>query len=180
MMVQTAIRSVVGGGLQTVEDMSSLIKRVNHVISENIQKMNLKNYMYMTLTLFLKQGDTFYFTGLHQDILIYRHKTKSIERIETEGSWLGLEAIFNTFFVGKFDLEEGDILFLYTDGVTEASHHKTNEMLTVEGVEKFLQKLEFESAVAIRDNLLRILEDYQSNDDITFMVVYKSLSEKDI
>ena len=81
MMVQTAIRSVVGGGLQTVEDMSSLIKRVNHVISENIQKMNLKNYMYMTLTLFLKQGDTFYFTGLHQDILIYRHKTKSIERI---------------------------------------------------------------------------------------------------
>ncbi|MEM7183862.1 MAG: AAA family ATPase, partial [Spirochaetota bacterium] len=89
MMVQTAIHTVVSTKIQVIEkDIITLIKKVNLVISENIKKMNLNKYM--TLTLFAKKEDKFYFTGLHQDLVIYREKSQSIDLIESRGGWLGL------------------------------------------------------------------------------------------
>lgn len=170
MMVQTAIHTIISGNHDL--RLEEKIRQVNHVVSENIKKMKLDKYM--TLTLILKEGDDFYYAGLHQDILIYRSADKKIDRLETTGAWLGLIDFFDDFPVQKFTLESGDELLLYTDGVTEAVNKQTNQMLEVKGLSEFFAGVGQFSNKTIADNLLNLLKDYTTKDDVTFMLVRKN------
>ncbi|MDJ0763635.1 MAG: SpoIIE family protein phosphatase [Myxococcota bacterium] len=118
MMAQTAIRTALDQN--PALSPSELLTVINGTIRENIQLM--RENKYMTLTAFaVHDNGTFHFAGLHQDVLIYRAQSQSIEIIETNGMWLGIvEDMHGMLDDHQLHLNVNDAVLLFTDGITEA------------------------------------------------------------
>ena len=76
--------------------------------------------------------------------------------------------------VNIINYNPGDILFLYTDGITEAKN-KQNEEFGYDRLKQFLEKHVFYSPEYIKENILKTLYDFceSSNleDDVTALIV---------
>ncbi|MBN2159263.1 MAG: SpoIIE family protein phosphatase [Spirochaetes bacterium] len=169
MMVQTAIHTV----LSRYPDMTptDLLTTVNKTIAKNIERLGESKYMTITVIASRKQGK-FFFAGLHQDIMIYRAKTKSVDLVETRGMWLGIESdISNMNCDDEFSIEQGDCVLLYTDGVVEATDKKGDMFGDARLVEKF-KRVGSKGVNDIKNGILDSLEEYTQHDDIA-LVVFK-------
>jgi len=121
MMIQTAIRTVVlGGGAQTAPlTPAQVLSKVNNAVRSNLQKVDQDHYM--TITGLQLEGGQVRYSGLHQDILVYRAATRAVERVETHGMWIGpVDDIAPMLRDDTLELAHGDIVLLFTDGITEA------------------------------------------------------------
>ncbi len=97
-----------------------ILECVNRTLTHNIAQMDRDLSKYVTLSLLrLEQDWRIAHSGLHQDIVVYRKSGDYLEFIPSIGSWLGLPQWQGAFGDGYTRLEAGDILFLYTDGLTE-------------------------------------------------------------
>ena len=178
MMVQTAIHT----SLERHPDdkPSKLLASINGAIKKNLGKLD--EYKYMTITIFaaLKNGE-FIYSGLHQDLMIYREKTKKVEIMKTDGMWIGLyDDITEYLSDSELNIYIGDILLLYTDGITEAwkkgsIREARNPESDMYGDAKLIQTFQ-ENAVendlkGIKSNILKSLNDYEYDDDITLLLL---------
>jgi len=132
----------------------------------------------MTITVLaaLKDGK-FVFSGLHQDIMIYRAVTQKVELVETRGMWLGiLDDIFGLLEVDSLSMESGDVMLLYSDGITEAAKKESVAGKTVQefGDRKlvdFFQRNAKLPVEEIKGALLGELEGYNCIDDVTMVIL---------
>ncbi len=173
MMVQTSIHLILSRKEKTTP--SLLLKEIINGIEDNIKKISGFQFKYMTITLLSYEGKgKFTFAGQHQDIILYRKKTGSIERIPTEGIWIGLgklnQSSISSIQDKTFSMENGDILFLYTDGLTE-SETKEGIMMGMEGVSEILLQNPNDSSASIKDKILEKLKTYTTKDDISFLIL---------
>ncbi|MBN1649197.1 MAG: SpoIIE family protein phosphatase [Spirochaetales bacterium] len=131
MMAQTIHATVTTQHNVTPQDVVAI---ANRVIYRNLHhRMKTKNYMtFMTLK-YLGNGDIEY-AGAHLDMLVFRRSTGVCEEIESTGTWLNiLEEIDSLTMNRKFHMERGDLLVLYTDGITEAFDNK-KDMFGIDGI----------------------------------------------
>jgi len=170
MMVQTVIHVV----LAKFRDInpSELLTTVNKTIAENIKLLGEDKYMTLTVFSLEKDGE-FTFSGLHQDILIYRSKTGDVESVPTEGMWIGiLDDVDGMNVDSSLKLEIGDTMLLYTDGITEALKvDNDNEMYGDEQLVDALKLLGKESTTVIKEGIISSLDGYKCNDDVTMVVL---------
>jgi serine phosphatase RsbU (regulator of sigma subunit) len=180
MMVQTSVQVV----LEATPEISptELLILVNRTISKNIKKLNENKFMTITVMAAHKDGE-FIFSGLHQNIIIYRAKTDSVQVVDANGFWIGImEDIKGMLDNNTIELLSGDTLLLYTDGITEAWKKESmrdmrNPDIDMFGENKLVDVLAAngkKSPVEIRDAILMGLNDYLCDDDVT-MVVLKRL-----
>jgi len=177
MMVQTAIRTAV---IQNPKlNPSQLLKLINRAISENIKKMDEDKYMTITVLATHQQG-RFAFSGLHQDIMIYRAGIGDVELVETYGIWIGLIAdIENMNRDETIVLEPGDTMLMYTDGITEAilgtglseGAYGEIRMFGDERLKDILRRLGSKSPEDVKDGILQELAGYDCRDDVTMLVI---------
>ncbi|MCP4132158.1 MAG: SpoIIE family protein phosphatase, partial [bacterium] len=177
MMVQTSIHAILLNepGLKP----SVLISRINRVLAENIRKLKEDKYVTITVIACLRQGECC-FSGLHQDMMIYRKETGTVEVIETDGILVGvLDSIDNTLSDSSFTLNRGDTLLLYTDGVTEAwekgsvqgERDAENNMYGKKRLQETFEKTGDASPDEIKKQILASLKGYELIDDITLMIL---------
>lgn len=171
MMVQTAIHTVIHRDPDTPP--SQLINTINTVLFGNIRSLGEDKYMTITVLSMFHDG-TFHFSGLHLDLLLYRKATDSVERIKTDGLWIGIVDKIDTYTVmDKASLQKGDVLLLYTDGITEAmDSHRC--IYGTERLARLLAENGKKPPVVIRDRILSSLSDYTTKDDITMMILRRS------
>jgi predicted ATPase/serine phosphatase RsbU (regulator of sigma subunit) len=118
MMIQTAIRTVVLSGANQLTP-AQVLSKVNAAVRGNLQKVNEDHYM--TITGLQLEGSSVRYSGLHQDILVYRAAAGTVERVETRGMWIGpVDDIAPLLRDDTLELANGDIVLLFTDGITEA------------------------------------------------------------
>jgi sigma-B regulation protein RsbU (phosphoserine phosphatase) len=118
------------------------------------------------------------FAGAHLDILIYRSEKKRVERIVTDGIWLGIVPdIREHTSEGTFKLGQGDLLFLYTDGVVEIANNK-HEQYEMGRLVRFLERNGDKPPETVAGLLVKELEAFQDEqkDDFTFLVIKKELA----
>jgi serine phosphatase RsbU (regulator of sigma subunit) len=170
MMVQTAIRAVLEKSPTDTPD--QILASVNRVIHENIQKLGEDKYMTIILMSIQPRGEIYY-SGLHQDLLIYRAQQKEVEVLESKGMWIGMaQNIGEMLEVSRFDMQTGDTLLLYTDGITEAlGADKT--MFSEKQLQRLFGQMGQRKPQEIIDSILRELAGYTCEDDITLMVIQK-------
>lgn len=101
----------------------TLYDGMNRVLFQNI-KDRLRTSDHMTMSLLKHEADgTFVHCGSHLDVLVYRAATGEVERLVTDGPWVGMlpECADYTTEI-RFGLEANDVLFLYTDGLIEVQN----------------------------------------------------------
>jgi serine phosphatase RsbU (regulator of sigma subunit)/ligand-binding sensor domain-containing protein len=168
MMVQTSIHTA----LQIIPHAppDAILAYVNRIIHQNIRKMGEDKYMTINIISYAGHG-VFYFSGLHQDIMIYRNSDHQVETIETRGMWLGLtDQIATLLPVDSITLQPGDIMLLYTDGIPEAMDN-FQQMYSSEKLCRLLQENGQKPLSKIKETILASLSNYTCHDDITFMLI---------
>ncbi len=171
LMVQTAVRTLLACNEQ---DPIRFLAVLNRVIYDNIQRMNAdKN---MTLALLDYQDGSLKLSGSHEEMLIIRDNGQ-VERIGTHllGLPLGLEADI-TDYVDQFEarMEPGDVVVLYTDGITEATNPE-GEFYGLDRLCEQIKRHRHASAqviqTAVIDHLREFIGSQEVYDDITLLVM---------
>lgn len=100
---------------------SDMIGRLNRVLYDNVRN-RLRRNEHATLTL-LRVSDRGVVTcaGAHQDVIIRRAGAATCECISIPGTWVGvLHDVQGHTPDASWTLNAGDMMVLYTDGITEA------------------------------------------------------------
>jgi hypothetical protein len=122
-LVMLMVQSVVAALARKTPEASpaELVCALNVVLHDNIRH-RLQNKEHVTFTLLrYDPGGKLTFAGAHEEICVYRKATGSVELITTPGTWLGAVRDVKKHTVdSELTLARGDIVLLYTDGVTEA------------------------------------------------------------
>ncbi|MCG8572027.1 MAG: SpoIIE family protein phosphatase [Spirochaetes bacterium] len=151
-----------------------VISNVNDVLHDNIRE-RLKETHFMTM-LFLKYETKgrFLHSGMHIDMIIYRHDLKKCELVKTTGIYLGIKSNIDYALENhSFTLNPGDILFLYTDGVIESRNSK-QEMLPLEHLFSILEDHYDKSTDEIKKLILAKTFQWSGgiqDDDITLIII---------
>jgi len=171
MMIQTAIRTLISASGNTGPySPADVLVRANQAVRSNLERVG--NGQYMTITLLEIDGPRVRFAGLHQDLLVYRAARGFVERIETHGVWIGvLEDVSRLLEDESFVLEPGDVVLLYSDGITEL--RLQGQLLGTEELARRFQLTAREGygPSAIIRNLIESVADLTANDDVTLLAL---------
>jgi serine phosphatase RsbU (regulator of sigma subunit) len=98
-----------------------VVIKLNAFLHDNIHR-RLRERDHVTFSLLRYTSDgAIRFAGAHEDMIVWRAKTRRCEVVETSGVWLGaIPSVSDKTQDEKLQLAAGDVLVLYTDGVTEA------------------------------------------------------------
>jgi serine phosphatase RsbU (regulator of sigma subunit) len=181
MMAQTAVRT-------TVETLSRhgetptparVLALVNGAIRANIEKIGKDQYM--TVTALCVRDGVVQHAGLHQDILVYRAATGTIEAIETNGIWLGVVDDAAPLLADEtFELHDGDAMLLYSDGIVEGRLAGTHETFGPDRLQAvFLDGMKTGTAPSgLVATLLEESGKLDITDDVTVLVARKTAVTK--
>ncbi|RME25087.1 MAG: LacI family transcriptional regulator [Deltaproteobacteria bacterium] len=172
MMTQTGIFTTVNHS--SGHKPSEVLERVNAVLKENISRLGTDRYM--TITVVMLENDRIFFSGKHQDILVYRASSSSVEVVPTSGTWLGVVDELNGFVDDRsLEVDTGDLVLFYTDGVTEAMNEQ-GEMFGEQRLKEALNRYADLPVDEIVSNIVRDLQEFmkEQHDDITLMVLKRS------
>jgi sigma-B regulation protein RsbU (phosphoserine phosphatase) len=171
MMAQTSISAMVGNCSECQP--SEVLRRVNHVIKENIARLGSDHYMTM-MAIHLNESQITV-AGKHQDIIIYRSALNKTEVISTHGTWLGITDNIEKYLTDYTEkIEYGDIVLLFTDGITEAVN-KDGEMYGQERLEQSFNQYADLPVDRLCDKIVKDIKDFQEEqfDDMTLVVIKK-------
>lgn len=171
LMVQTAVRTL----MESEEtDPRQFLTILNRTIYKNVQRMDCdKN---LTLCLVDYQDGNLTLSGQHEEIVVVTAEGE-VRRIDTInlGFPIGLEEDITEFiFHAEVQLNLGDVVVLYTDGITEAENH-LGEHYGLERLCHVVQKNCQKSAQEIRklaiENLHQYIGEQKVYDDITLVII---------
>ncbi|MEC4893019.1 MAG: SpoIIE family protein phosphatase [Oscillatoria sp. PMC 1051.18] len=170
-MTQTAVRT-----LQEIRetDPVKFLNTLNRTIYQNIQRMNSdKNLTLVILNYF---DGKLSISGQHEETIIVRSHGE-IERIDTIdlGFPIGLEAEIAAFIAQEnIQLNLGDIVVLYTDGITEAEdvsgvHYGLERLCEVIQLNRHYSAEEIKQVVI--DDLRKHIGSQKMFDDLTLVIL---------
>jgi len=170
-MVQTAVRTLLANN---ETDPVKFLNVLNRVIYDNVQRMNSdKN---LSLALLDYQEGVLCLSGQHEEMIVVRSGGQ-VERIDTIdlGFPIGLEADIADFVAQiKVALNVGDVVVLYTDGITEAENlsgvRYGIERLCAIASNNWYQSAE-EIKQAVIDDVRRHIGEQRVYDDITLLII---------
>ena len=149
-----------------------LLATLNQVMYDAItHRLERREYVTLNVLHYTRDG-WMTFAGAHQDILVLRARTRRVELVSTPGPWIGIRSdILDLARDERFQLEPGDVLVLYTDGVTEAID-ESGELFELARLCEALEEVPERSPAEIRDHLLDRVESWsaETRDDITLLV----------
>ncbi|MDX1976921.1 MAG: SpoIIE family protein phosphatase [Pseudanabaenaceae cyanobacterium bins.68] len=170
-MVQTAIRTLLLNG---ETDPVRFLATINQAIYQNLERMNCDKNLSLILLDYYDQ--TLHLSGQHEQVIVVRADGE-VELIDTDelGFPIGLTPEIQDFiFEVSIELETGDLVVLYTDGITEAE----NAAKECYGLERLVAQLRQTLTLSVEEIRSRVIADLQAfigehrvYDDITFVVM---------
>lgn len=167
MMTQTSIFTAVSNerSLQP----SRMLEMVNGVLTENISRLGADRYM--SISALSLRGNDVVFAGKHQDLLVYRRARGMVDVVPTSGTWLGvLPDLSGKLHDRTLQLDDGDVVLLYTDGVTEATN-AAGQMYGEKELERALHQYACLEVDAIVQNISRDVQEHMEHLDDDFTLI---------
>lgn len=184
-MVMLMAQSIITSLLQTHEGISpgQLNHRANQILFNNLQRIGGDRTMTIVSLCFHRDSGELLISGCHDDVYIYRANTGDVETLEMTDFPFGL-GFLEDLEEGSVDqqkttLDQGDILFLGTDGITEAAYGGDYNA-GMFGADRLLERIKrFSDAPLseLKTQLLHDLDDYTNgvfHDDFTFVIARRS------
>jgi sigma-B regulation protein RsbU (phosphoserine phosphatase) len=171
LMVQTSVRTLFANDMCSPD---ICLKILNRAIYQNIKRMDSDKNLSLVLLDYCK--GKIKLSGQHEEVLLVR-RNNQIERIDTIdlGFPIGLEADIEPFLNHvEIELQPGDGLVLYTDGITEAENiHKE-----LYGLDRLCQIVSSTWQLSTKEVQFAVMEDVRAHigqqkvfDDITLLIL---------
>ncbi len=151
------------------------ITRANSALSDCLEPSSFITATYFEINT-NKKEISFVRAG-HCPTLFYKHDTDEASYFKTEGLGLGIvrNSEYNTYVEGNnIKYHSGDILLLYTDGITEA-RNKNSEQFGSEGLKRALLENDKSSPTSLREGVIEYLNKFLSgnklDDDYTLVTL---------
>jgi serine phosphatase RsbU (regulator of sigma subunit) len=151
---------------------SVLVASLNAALYENIRnRLSRDDHATLTLLRYDRDGSVTY-AGAHEDIIVYRSRDRSIELLRSPGFWSGaLPDVTSITHDETLRLERGDLIVLYSDGVTEAMNERA-EQFGLTRLCTVVKDAGEKSPPDISDAIVKAVEQWQTRqiDDVTVLV----------
>jgi phosphoserine phosphatase RsbU/P len=166
-------RSTIRASIAASNSPSSAINQANNLIS-------VDSFSDMFVTLFYAQinlttGEVVYVNAGHNPPFHYAATNNEFYILKRTGTALGIDEM-NYYEQKRLFLQSGDLLFLYTDGVTDAENEEGINY-EPEQIQELLYCLRYHSSMAILESIEQNIRTFISNkpilDDITMVIVKK-------
>ena len=150
-------------------DSTEALARANRFLCERSQANR-----FVTLFLFSldESGKGHYVGAGHNPAYLYRKEDGTIEELRSENLVLGAFD-FADYSATPIQLNQGDLLVVYSDGLTEAENMK-GDMFEEERLIKLIQENGSKGAGTLQKSILDAIENFTQNraqtDDITFLL----------
>jgi sigma-B regulation protein RsbU (phosphoserine phosphatase) len=147
-----------------------LLRRINSDLIGRVGESRFITCCYLVLS--PDQGTIHYSNAGHNPPLLYR-RSGEVETFVASGIPLGIFAETD-YDSSNIHIETGDVLLLYTDGVTECAN-VTGELFGESRLKSVLEHSSLADAQAIRAAIFSAMDDFRMGfplaDDVTFVVV---------
>lgn len=170
-VVQTAVRTLLAN---RETDAKKILEVLNRVICGSVRRMNSDKSL--TLALLEYQDRKLQLSGQHEEAIVIR-KNGEIERIDTIdlGFPIGLEDDISRFVnCTSIELNSGDVVILYTDGIPEAENPQ-GKRYSIERLAQVARHHAHHGARDIQQAIVADLKQYIGTqkiyDDITLLVL---------
>jgi len=170
-MAQTVVRSLFEGNFTNPQEFLDVL---NRTVYQNAQRMNCDKTM--TLALLDYADGVLQISGQHEEVIVVRSQGV-VERIDTIDLGFPIamvEEISEFVTTARIELNPGDVVVLYTDGITEALNLDKQEY----GLERLIEVAQqncHKSASEIQQAAISDVKDYIGQqkvyDDITLLVL---------
>jgi serine phosphatase RsbU (regulator of sigma subunit)/anti-sigma regulatory factor (Ser/Thr protein kinase)/tetratricopeptide (TPR) repeat protein len=180
-MIRTALRTEARG----IKDAAEVLARVNEFVVNDMKKGMFVTLFYVIID--SKKRRLNYASAGHNPMILYRASRNKSYYLNPHGFPIGLSLpdknLFrNTIESDTLSLNEGDILLMYTDGITEAMNSRRH----LYGEERFLTVIRENGHLAADEFVAKLHEDLNSftegtpqSDDITLVAIKeKSTADK--
>jgi serine phosphatase RsbU (regulator of sigma subunit) len=149
-----------------------VLNRINQLLCEKSLPSQ-----FVTLFLFVlgPDGSGQFISAGQNPAYLFRSATGEIENLASDAFFLGMFA-FASYPSRAFHLHKGDILVVYSDGVTDAQNQQ-EEVFGEERLLKIIQQEAPSGSHALEEKLLKTIGEFTQGmpqaDDITFVIVHK-------
>ncbi|MDM8556802.1 SpoIIE family protein phosphatase [Desulfococcaceae bacterium HSG7] len=155
-------------------DARGVVVKINEILYKNVHE-RLKESHFMTFNALKYKGEgKFEHAGAHLRIIVFRQKSGQCELIRTKGVYLNFKQdISKSTSNSYFEMGKGDIMVLYTDGLTEAENPE-GEMLDIDGFVEIIGKHVSYDPETMKENIMAdVLKwcDNKKGDDMTLVIV---------
>jgi serine phosphatase RsbU (regulator of sigma subunit) len=146
------------------------INRLNRFLCE---KSSASRFVTMFMFTLNSEGHGTYIGAGHNPSYLYRAATGEIEELESNNMIVGAFP-FASYQPASLQLNQGDVLLAYSDGLTEAENLK-GEMLGEDAVKQIIRKEAASGAKQLEQKLLDTIQSFTAGrlatDDITLILV---------
>ena len=154
------------------EDCADCLKGTNTMLYKSTESTKFATFFYGMLD---PETSTICYANGGHDAPILLRKDKKPESLDATGLLLGVMPQTEYQQV-KISLQKDDLLFLYTDGITEAMNPEGN-LFGLQNLKKVLESVRNNSADTIQSLILDKVQEHAHNatqsDDITMMILKK-------
>ncbi|MCP4353826.1 MAG: serine/threonine-protein phosphatase [Desulfobacterales bacterium] len=157
---------------------SDVVVKINEVLYMNVhERLKESHFMTFTALKYLGEGH-FQHAGAHLSMIVFRQKTGTCELIRTKGVYLNfIRDISKAIKNEEFFLDCGDVLVLYTDGLTEAKN-PDGKMIDLGGFVEIVEKHTLLETEAMKDAIITDVLRWSDNkraDDMSLVIVKRKM-----
>lgn len=152
----------------------TMLFRANKLFNENATRGTFISMIYGVLDI---SDNTFRFVRAGHNPILYKKADGTIEWLQPKGVALGMAKgeLFNKVCEEyEVVLSKGDVLVLYTDGITEAQN-EAEEFYDEKRLKKLIKRAKVDSALELRDLIIEdvrtFIGDERQFDDMTLVVI---------
>ncbi len=166
-------RSTLRASIAATNSPSSAINQANKLISIDSFSDMFVSLFYAQIN--LKTSEIIYVNAGHNPPIHFSAMQNEFHYLERTGTVLGIDES-SSYDQKSFFIQPGDLLFLYTDGVSDAENEEGN-YYSLESIRELIQTLRNDSPMKILESIEQNIHTFISNrpilDDITMFVVKK-------
>ena len=182
MMIRTALRLEARGERAA----SEVLDRVNRFVTADMKKGMFVTMFYVVLD--SRERVLSYASAGHNPMVLYRAATQETFFLKPAGFPVGIDlpdaSLFaQTIQVERVALEQGDLLIVYTDGITEAMNAQMEQFGTprlLSAVRRHAHLTPQEFCLQLERELADFTGDTPQSDDITLVAIKERMSAPDL
>jgi len=150
----------------------TILKELNQLLFSDLDQAEVFATLF-TLQVDLVTNRAHYASAGHGEALLWRHRQKEIVRLEATGLPIGV-FFDETFQEERIELRPGDLLIIYSDGITEATN-ASHEQLGFERFAEIIRDSVHLTASALSNQVIgrveQFSEGHEQDDDISLIVM---------